>query len=195
MKFRPSRSMDEEIISSVRDGDVNAFACLVEKYKAVAYSIALKIVKNQEDAEEVVQDAFVNVYKRIHHFQGKAKFSTWFYRIVVNGAISRARLKSLPTSPLSNPEVETANFQTCNDAHDCLQQQERKRYIKAAMQNLDELDYTLLILFYFQEESLKSISTILGRDKNFIKMRLHRARGKLCFELKKQLEKEIDHLL
>ena len=86
---------DQIYIDKVRAGDSSAFSYLVDNYKDMAYTIALKIVRNAEDAEEVAQDSFIKAFQQINTFQGKSKFSTWLYTIVYRTAISKTRKKKL----------------------------------------------------------------------------------------------------
>ena len=78
---------DKIYINKVLEGDRNAFAYLVDKYKTMVYSLALRLVKDREEAEEISQDAFIKAYQSLASFKGKAKFSSWLYRIVYNTAI------------------------------------------------------------------------------------------------------------
>ena len=73
--------------------DAAAFEGLVNKHKTLAFNIALRITKNREDAEEVAQDAFIKLYHALSEFKGDAKFTTWFFRIVYNLALSKIRKK------------------------------------------------------------------------------------------------------
>ena len=82
-----------KIIDQVKEGDLLSFRLLVDKYKTMAYHIAIQVVRNNEDAEEIAQDAFLKAYQSIKSFKGESKFSTWFYRIVYNLAISKTRKK------------------------------------------------------------------------------------------------------
>jgi len=82
-------------IKQIMSGDVSRFAYFVDAYKDMAFTIAFRIVNNREDAEEVVQDAFVKAYTSLHTFRQDAKFSTWLCKIVVNTAISKTRKKKL----------------------------------------------------------------------------------------------------
>ncbi len=79
-------SMDEIYIKKVCDGDKDSFRYFVKQYKDMAFSIAISIVKDEFLAQEVSQDAFIKAYKALSSFNHKSKFSTWFYRIVVNEA-------------------------------------------------------------------------------------------------------------
>ncbi len=87
-------SDDNFYISKILAGDSTAYVFLIEKYKNMAFSIALKITRNREDAEEIAQDAFIKVYDSLKDFRKKSKFSTWLYKIVYNTAISRIRKKA-----------------------------------------------------------------------------------------------------
>ena len=71
----------EALISKILDGDTNVFAVLVDRYKDLVFTLALRMLKNREEAEEVSQDAFLKVYKSIQRFKGDAKLSTWIYKI------------------------------------------------------------------------------------------------------------------
>ena len=84
----------ELIIARVKQGDMVAFNALIDEHKAMAFTLAIKLLKNREDAEEVTQDAFVKAYKNISQFEGKSKFSTWLYTIVYNTALTRLRKKT-----------------------------------------------------------------------------------------------------
>src|SRR5688572_32238716 len=98
---------EQLIIEKAIGHDPLAYKFLLNKYKGYAFSIALKIVKNREDAEEVVQDSFVRAFKALRNFRGDGKFSTWLYKIVYNTSLSKIRNKrmimdTLETFPDSN---------------------------------------------------------------------------------------------
>jgi len=82
---------DNEIIELVRGGTRHHYTRLVDRYKDRAFTLALKMLRNREDAEEASQDAFIRAYNGLNRFEGKARFSTWFYRILYNVCISRIR--------------------------------------------------------------------------------------------------------
>ena len=84
---------DQIYIDKVLQGDTNAFAYLINKYKDMAYTIAIKIVKSHEDAEEVAQDSFLKAYEKLDSFKGNSKFSTWLYTIVYRNSITKIRKK------------------------------------------------------------------------------------------------------
>src|SRR5260221_905324 len=80
---------DNEIIEIVRKGEKRRYAHLVDRYKDKAFTLALRMLKDRQDAEEVVQDAFVRAYNSLDKFQGTAKFGTWFYRILYNVCLTK----------------------------------------------------------------------------------------------------------
>ena len=123
--------MDErKWIERILAGDTQSFSCLVAKYEKMAYTIALRILENREEAEEAVQDAFVKMYRALSDFHFDSKFSTWFYRIVYRTALTALRQQRMFVSyeeagpvDLSNDEVEvppeswTLNYNFINSLH------------------------------------------------------------------------------
>jgi len=84
---------DAELVARARDGDAAAFRGLYDRYHGRLFSMALGVVKNRQDAMDVVQDAFVKVHKNLHRFEGSSSFYTWLYRIGMNLAIDHTRKK------------------------------------------------------------------------------------------------------
>jgi len=90
---------EKQLIGKVKRGDTLAFRELVENYQHLAYTVAYNIIKNAQDAEEVVQDSFIKVFGKIDQFKEEAKFSSWLFKIVYNTALSRIRKKQLVPLP------------------------------------------------------------------------------------------------
>jgi len=88
---------DLEIIESVRNGNISDYSLLIDKYKNRAFSMIKKMLKNEMDAEEVLQDSFLKAYSGLQNFRNEAKFSTWFYRIVYNTTLTRISVKKRKT--------------------------------------------------------------------------------------------------
>jgi len=87
-------ALDERIlIEQLKNGEESAFRTIVEKWQDMVYNTALGIVQNAEDAEDIAQEAFVQVYQSIHTFKGESKFSTWLYRITIAKALDHERRK------------------------------------------------------------------------------------------------------
>lgn len=173
---------DNYYIDRVLSGDVPAYAMLVAKHKNLVFSIALKILTNREDAEEVAQDCFVKVFQSLKKFERKSKFSTWLYRIVYNASISKTRKKKLELIPMDNYVI---NNYTEDDVSgiDGIEPEEQRAMIERAMEHLSDDENLLITLFYKGENSIEEISNITGLTMSNVKVRLYRIRKKLHDEL------------
>jgi RNA polymerase sigma-70 factor, ECF subfamily len=103
MKIEQIQNIDNEseLVHKAQKGDQRAFSPLVKKYESTVYSFAYKVCRNEEKAEETLQDTFVNVYRKLDQFNGKAKFSTWLYQIVTNNCLMKRRQTKLDKSSVS----------------------------------------------------------------------------------------------
>ncbi|MBT1699691.1 sigma-70 family RNA polymerase sigma factor [Fulvivirgaceae bacterium PWU4] len=177
--------LDLAIIDRVLAGEQNLYAELVNRYKSYAYTIALKILQNRPEAEEAAQDAFIKAFHHLSGFNRQSKFSTWFYRIVFNTAISYKRKHRHQFQ-----SIDTAVIEYHQEADVTLEKNDKQRYLQQAMAKLNEADRTALTLFYMQEFSLEEISEIMSMQANTVKVRIHRARQRVADELKNILQKE-----
>jgi len=180
---------DFSLIEKTLAGDQSAFEPLVNRHKAMAYNVALRIVGIEADAEEVAMDAFVKAYNNLKKFNQESKFTTWFYRIVTNQALSFKRKKRIDTV-----DIEKANAQV-NHANGSLHQKENKLLVAKAIHSLSEKDGTLLTLFYLKELSLDEISEMVELTANNVKVGVHRARKRLAEAMKAQLGSEVYELV
>ncbi len=168
---------DEYYIEKVLNGDADAYRFLVEKHKNLAYTVAYRMSGNREDAEEIAQDAFVKVYRSLKSFRGKAKFSTWLYRIIYNTAVSRHRVKkryvlSEDFAGMDKDDIESdGNYD--NDREDKLQALER------ALNDLAEDEKFIVQLYYYSQTPVREMSSITGLSEANVKVKLFRARKKL----------------
>lgn len=185
---------DQDLLQRIRDGDKRAFRELVERYKNVSFTLACSIVKDEQRAEDVLQDAFVKVFKHLKSFREGAKFSTWLYRIVVNTAYTaiekeqrhRSRQEEAPAEFM--PVEEEAIFTK-------LQQHERKKLIQAVFKQMKEEEALLLRLYYLAELSVKEIQETTGFSASKIKVGLHRARKSMLTHLRREMGDELKHLI
>ena len=172
---------DKIIIKQVKQGDVSAYATLVDRYRNMAYTLALSIVKNNEDAEEVAQDAFVKAYKNLSAFQGKSKFSTWLYQIVYRTALSKMRIKKQQWLSIDDKHLRNEDLKEVQPAY--LERSDRKKIIKHAISRLKEDESFLLILYYYQELSVEELAETTGYSVSNVKVKLHRARKNMYEQL------------
>ncbi|MEZ5106141.1 MAG: RNA polymerase sigma factor [Draconibacterium sp.] len=186
------RKDDIFYIEKVMSGEANYFSYLVEKYQNIVFSIAIKVLKNREDAEEMAQESFIKAYKSLHTFKGNAKFSTWLYRITYNNCISQVRKKKLNT--VSSDDVQISD-EVDEINLDGIPEENRAKYIKMALERLPEDEYTLVLLYYFEDQSIEEISKVTQLSASNAKVKLHRARKKLYTILNEILKDELYTIL
>ncbi|TMM56007.1 sigma-70 family RNA polymerase sigma factor [Maribacter algarum] len=186
-----SQKEDQHYIDAVINGDTRAFSVLVERYKHMVFTVAVKVLKNQEEAEEVAQDVFVKAYTALSTFKGDSKFSTWIYKIAYYRSLDylKKQKRGMRTSSIdSGTEYHLSSMQ---NALDNLEINERKLAIKDAIDELPKDDAVVITLHYFEELSLKEIADIMNLEANTVKVRLFRSRKRLAELLKSKLEPEI----
>jgi len=185
---------DKHIIKLIKNGEVTAFAQLIDRYQHMAFTLALSIVKNREDAQEITQDAFMKAYRSLADFREQSRFSSWLYRIVYNTAISAQRLKK---DAFLDIDSTAAKYSSENrvEASDKLETRDRKVLLKQAIAQLDEDDAFIVILYYYKDLSIEEIQQITGISNSNIKVKLHRSRKRLFQTLEHTLKSELPDLL
>ncbi|MEZ0006657.1 RNA polymerase sigma factor (sigma-70 family) [Flavobacterium sp. 28YEA47A] len=182
---------DRYYIDRIMEGDSQAFAPLVDRYKNLVYTLALRMIKNTEEAEEAAQDTFVKVFRSIEKFKGESKFSTWIYRIAYNTCLDRIKKhKSVPLA-VAIDDYGTHQLRSAENVLDTLDEEERHRAMQECLQQLPGEDAFLLTLYYFEEQSLEEIAKVIGIKANNVKIKLFRSRKKLGEILRAKLEPEI----
>jgi RNA polymerase sigma factor (sigma-70 family) len=185
MKFQE----DSEYIQRVLNGDVDAYAFLVNKHKGLVFTIILKIVHSREDAEELAQDVFLKAYQSLRTFEQKSKFSTWLYRIAYNAAISKTRKKRIEMAAIEETVITNYSTDEIERGVSGMDDQEKQVVLGKALLRLPEEDNLLITLFYKNENSIEDISSITGLSVSNVKVRLHRIRKKLYEEMQSMLPK------
>lgn len=182
------------LVQRAKENYSPAVAELIDRYKGMVYTIAFKVLKDRDEAEEVAQASFVKAFTKISLFRMDSSFSSWLYRITYNTAISRTREKKRELE-YQQETVATVSFEQQARAFSDLEQDDRKRFLNLAMQQLSSDDSLLLILFYYDGKSMEEISQITGYTESNVKVKLYRARKKLHEELEKLLHNETKTLL
>ena len=182
---------DENYIEKILKGDSNTFAFLIDKYKDMVFTLAIKMVKNREVAEEVSQDAFLKAYKYLPKFKGDSKFSTWLYKIAYNTSLDAIKKNSNQYNNVAIDEI-TVNYISSNETIlDGIEREERATIINDCLEQLAEDEKAILVFFYFKELSLKEIVEITSMSEANVKVKLHRARKKLLSIVKNTVEPEL----
>jgi RNA polymerase sigma factor (sigma-70 family) len=181
---------DQIIINQIIEGDAKAFSELVNRYKDLVYTLALRMLKNREEAEEVSQDTFIKVYRSLHKFKGDSKFSTWIYKVAYNSCLDRIKKNRKYLNDVEINEFTEHQVKTVDNAFESLVEEERNQLIQECLGLLPSEDSFLLTLYYFEEQSLEEIANIVGLTANNVKVKLFRGRKKLTTILRDRLEPE-----
>ena len=190
-----------DIIRRIQKGETNLFVEIVDAYKDRAFSLTLKILKNREEAEDSLQEAFLRLYKAImsNSFEAKAKFSTYFYTIVYNSAIDLYRKYNVKSFNVTSIEINDANhsdgdelvknyeskidktiYNTDEFSTDkVIEQGEVKKIINDYINSIPEQYSVILNMFFLNDLSHEEISQILKIPVGTVKNRIFRAKEKL----------------
>jgi RNA polymerase sigma-70 factor (ECF subfamily) len=192
---KKNRNNEDLFLQKAIRGDKEGLEYLVNAYQNLSYTIAVRIVINREDAEEVVQDSFMKAFASLSNFRKASRFSTWLYRIVYNTSLTRIASKPIPTVGIDNHFENEQYISIENQQWDSVRRIERKKYIDLALGRLPQEDRLIITLHYIEELSISEICEILTMKKSAIKMRLLRGRKQLETELKILLKNEAKNLL
>lgn len=186
-----AKNPEPSVIREAQQGDERAFAQLVKEYESVVYSFAYKVCRDKEKAEEAWQDTFVNVFRKLNQFDGKSKFTTWLYSIVVNNCLMKHRQSKLQqaTVPIDVPEgfhedpvmdAEGHVVQTIaswkDTPIDALMNKELRSLLDEAIKKLPVEYRMVFVLRDVEGQSAEEVSKILKLSVPAVKSRLRRAR-------------------
>ncbi len=171
--------MEDEYIERVLSGDTEAFRYFLTKYKDMAFNIAVSIIKDDQYAEEVVQDSFMKAFNGLKTFNKTAKFKSWFYRIIVNESFQRLKKLKKTIQVAYVPEIHNKLNLEVDIAVKSFKLEQVEKTIKFLHPN----ESLAINLFYLEAYSLKEIVSITGWKMANTKVILHRARKKIRLQL------------
>jgi RNA polymerase sigma-70 factor (ECF subfamily) len=172
-------------VARCRAGDTEAFAAIVERYQDIVSRVAARAARDPQDAEDVVQEVFVQAWKSLHTFRGDAKFSTWLYRIALNTSMRHAGKASTERKRRTEPGPDQPDLlaELPADEEDGPEALTWKRMSHAALRDavhaLPEKHRAVIILHYFEEKTSEEIAEILGLSVGTVWSRIHYAVKKL----------------
>ncbi len=176
--------VESELISRICRGERELFQTLIEPYQRVVFSVAYSVLNNAADAEEVAQEAFINVFRNLSGFRAEAKFSTWLIQITLNQARRRLRRRD-PTLQQSKDESlpNEADYYIPRDLADwreipseALARKELRQAMERTLCQLQPIYRQVLVLRDLQHLSTLETSELLGISVDLVKTRLRRAR-------------------
>jgi RNA polymerase sigma-70 factor (ECF subfamily) len=175
---------EPQLISAALAGDSASFGVLVTRYQSRLFNCVLGVIADTEEAEDVVQESFVQAYLKLDSFQQNSRFFTWLYRIAFNNALSRRRRRKSAASLDQAREAGVAEPISRFDAPDhAILQSENVRRIRVAMAKLSEDHRIILELREMQEMAYEDIAEYLVISIGTVRSRLSRARNALKLEL------------
>jgi RNA polymerase sigma factor (sigma-70 family) len=178
------KNQDDRVhIENVKQGNLASYTYLVEKYKNMAFTIAVKILSNTQDAEDAAQESFVKAYMQIGSFEGKSKFSTWLYTIVYRTAVSKLQQPRLALQSIDEEFEENYHYEHSPPPLENLQAREREQFVKEAINRLPKMEALIITLYYLNESPIEEIEQITGLSNSNVKVKLFRARKVLGKEL------------
>ena len=179
---------DEVLVERVRSKDVAAFEELLGRYENKLYRLAMRFVRNENDAQEILQDAFLSAWRHLPGFEGRAQFGSWMYRVTVNAALMFLRARSRhPEVMLDDVEPAILHKAAEQSVHgssedwsqrpdEQLQSEELRRHIQEAADALPEGLRTVFLVRDVEGMSTEETAELLGLSLPAVKTRLHRAR-------------------
>ena len=186
---RPDLSLDEsDLLARLRASDGHAYEELVRAYSPRLLAVARRIVGNDEEARDVIQDAFLNAFRSLPRFHGDARLSTWLHRIVVNSALMKLRTRKRKPEESIEPLLPAfladghyaERFSSWGEQADAtLSRAETKQLVRKYIDELPESFRTVLLLRDIEGLDTEETARVLETTPNAVKIRLHRARAAL----------------
>lgn len=188
-------------IQALREGDREAFAEMVEAYSPLIYRLALRMLGDEHEAEDVLQETFLNAYRALDRFEGRSSLSTWLYRIATNQALMRLRKQSPPMVSVDETHVDEEGYELPRQFTDwcCLPEDEFMSAEAQAMLNeaAEELSPALRAAFVLRDLhgfSTREAAEILEISETAVKTRLMRARLQLRERLSTYFSERVEEL-
>ena len=174
---------DVQLIQGSLAGDENAFTTLVRKYQKQVHALAWRKVGNFHVAEEITQDTFLKVYKKLSTLKDPYRFPGWLYRIAARQCIVSLRKKKMPTQSIENTNIKQIEkmpySQYIAEEQAKAATEAQREIVQKLLARLQESERTVVTLHYFGEMTCEEISRFLGISPSTVKSRLHRARHRL----------------
>lgn len=171
----------------VKNGNTSAFVHLVRRYEKMVLTIVSKIVLRHIDAEDITQEVFIKVFQSLDKFREESEFGTWLYRIAYNTTISELRKRKLEIIAFDN-NFDNVPDEEISDSIDDTSKEERLQYLDIVLQKLAPDDAMLITMFYLNNQSIQHISQITGHSIANVKVKLHRIRKFMNFEINKLIQ-------
>lgn len=171
---------ETHIIHRILKGETSLYEYFLDKYSQQVFILIIRIVENQEDAEELTQDTFLKAFEHLSSFKAESSFSTWIYRIAYNTAISATRKRKQELIVMDSAMLMNISDQQIDDALND-ESGERVGKLNKAIKKLDAEERALISLFYNEEKTIGEIALILGLTESNAKVKLHTNKKKIIY--------------
>lgn len=179
---------DPTLVAAFRAGDLSAFETIVREHGRGLLAVARRLLRNDDDAREAVQDAFVSAFRSCRRFEGSSRISTWLHRIVVNSCLMRLRTQrrsvEVPIDDwlprfLPDGHHEASFIDWSNAAHAMIEQEETCALVRRSIDQLPDSYRTVLLMHDIEGIPVDEVAAALEISANAVHIRLHRARQAL----------------
>ena len=177
-------------IERILKGETNLYSHFVNSYSNSIYSLIVRIVLTNEDAEELTQDSFLKAFKKLDSFKGDCSFSTWLFRIAYNTAISATRKRKIEFPMVDEVMMDSVPDEAIDIFFDGDENEIRLQKLEEAITKLNVEEKTLITLFYTENKSVAELARVLDLTPENVKVKLHRVRKKLYVLMTKGNEDE-----
>ena len=175
---------DESLVNEVVQGNTEAFAYIVDRYKVQIYNLMYRYSNTKQDAADMTQEVFCRAFERLNQYQKRKRFFSWLYTLALNHAKDWQTKKNNRRRKLAQFSAETVNNEA-SSAHSLLEADQEAASLTAALATLPDDRREMVLLRYRHEHSIKEIAEIFDLSESAVKMRLHRALEDLRNKLKK----------
>lgn len=174
---------EQQWVREVLKGNPQAFAYIIDKYKNPLYATILRMVKNPQDAQDLVQEAFLKVYRQLDKYQETGTFSSWLYRVAVNHCMDEFRKKRIRTTPAEFAEDQAVDR---NHPEIVYLKKEKQRQLERLIGTLPEDERLIVLLRYANDCSYEEIGRMVNVPVSTVRNKLHRAKKKMRDTVKRE---------
>ncbi|MHC4268447.1 MAG: RNA polymerase sigma factor [Planctomycetota bacterium] len=184
-------SLSENTIIEASKGNVESFEDIYKAYSDFVYNVAFRVVNNMDEAQEVTQEVFITVYRKLESFKFKSSFKTWVYRITINTAINFAKKRTKDRSRIVEFNDKNEFKTTVDSVSEKIEEEQHEKMLSTLLKALNPDQRTCIVLRNIEGLSYQEIAESLNININTVRTRLKRARKKLISLRKEMVENEM----
>ncbi len=184
-------NLSENTIIEASEGNVKSFEEIYRAYSDFVYNVAFRVINNIDEAQEVTQEVFINVYRKLNSFKFKSSFKTWIYRITINTAINFSKKRSKEQSRIVEFNDQNEFNTTVDSVSEKIEEEQHEKVISTLLEALNPDQRACIVLRNIEGLSYQEIAESLNININTVRTRIKRAREKLISLRKEMVENEM----